>query len=72
MAKAEDLAKNPERSEGLLRGMGNGTLGRSAAEQERPSCAALGWESDGYKPKAKARRAQRESEEAVVPVIAGG
>ena len=63
--------KNPDRSEGLPRGMGNGTLGRSATEQERPSCVALEWENGGYKPKAKACRAQRESEGGIVPMTAG-
>lgn len=66
-AKAEDLAKNPERSEGLLRGMGNGTSRRRTTEQERPSCAALQWESGRDKAKPKPGRAQRESEGGIVP-----
>jgi RNA-directed DNA polymerase len=69
-AKAEDLAKNPERGEGLLRGTGNGTSGRSAAEQERPSCAALRWECGRDKAKPKHDRAQRESDGVVVPMKA--
>ena len=57
-AKAEDLAKNPDGSEGLLRGMGNGTSRRRTTEQERPSCVVLEWTSGGdkAKPKLRARR----------------
>lgn len=66
-AKAEDLAKNPGRSEGLLRGMGSGTSRRSAAEQERPSCAAPKGEGGRDKAKPKHGRAQRESDGVVVP-----
>jgi len=66
-AKAEDRAKNPESSAGLLRGMGNGTSGRSSTEQERPSCAAAKAEGGRDKAKPKQARAQRESEGGVVP-----
>lgn len=66
-AKAEDLAKRPERSKGLLRGTGNGTSGRSATEQERPSCAAAKAEGGRDKAKPKHGRAQRESDGVVVP-----
>lgn len=66
-AKAEDLAKNPESSEGLLRGRGNGTSRRRTTEQERPSCVILQWMSEGDKAKPKPRRAQRESEGVIVP-----
>lgn len=66
-AKAEDLAKNRKRSEGLLRGTGSGTSGRSATEQERPSCAASKGASDGDKAKPKRRSAQRESDGVEVP-----
>ncbi len=66
-AKAEDLAKNPDCSEGLLRGMGDGTSGRSATEQERPSCASPKGEGGRDKAKPKHSRAQRESDGVVVP-----
>ena len=66
-AKAEDLAKNPGSSEGHLRGTGGGTSGRSATEQERPSCAAPKGEGGRDKAKPKHGRAQRESEGVVVP-----
>ena len=69
-AKAEDLAKNRKCSEGLLRGMGSGTSGRSATGQERPSCAVPKGMSGRDKAKPKHGCAQRESEGCVVPMKA--
>jgi hypothetical protein len=69
-AKAKHRAKNPERSAGLLRGKGNGTVGRSVAEQERPSWVLLQWSSRVYKTESKAHDAQRESDEPIVPKTA--
>lgn len=66
-AKATDRAKNPESSAGLLRGMGSGTGGRSAAEQERPYRVALEWADRAYKAEPKAPGARRESEGVIVP-----
>ncbi len=70
-AKATDCAKNPGSSAGLLRGMGGGTIGRFAMEQERPSWVALEWASLAYKAEPKALGAQRESEEPIVPMKGG-
>jgi hypothetical protein len=66
-AKAKDRVKNPGCSAGLLRGMGSGTDGRSAAELERPSWTTPGGVSDAYKAEPKGCRVQRESEEPIVP-----
>jgi hypothetical protein len=68
-AKAKDRAKNPERSAGLLRGMGSGTDGRFATEQERPYRVALEWAGRAYKAEPKTPGARRESDEAIVPMI---
>jgi hypothetical protein len=56
---------------GLLRGTGDGTIGRPATEQERPSLAALEWDSRSDKAEPKRDGAERESEEAVVPMKRG-
>lgn len=56
---------------GLPRGIGDGTLGRPAAEQERPSLAALQWDDRSDKAEPKRDGAERESEEAVVPMKRG-
>ena len=43
---------------GLLRGTGDGTYGRLATEQERPSLAALQWDDRGDKAEPKRSRCQ--------------
>jgi len=52
---------------GLLRGIGDGRFERPTAEQERPSLAALEWDSRSDKAEPKRDGAKRESEGVVVP-----
>jgi hypothetical protein len=47
--------------------MEDGTQRQPGAEQERPSSAATSGEGGAYKPSAKGRRAERESEGFIVP-----
>ena len=56
---------------GSPRGRGIGTHARSGSEQERPVCAGLVSKDRSYKPMVKSSGAQRESDGAVVPLIAG-
>jgi hypothetical protein len=67
-AKATDCGENPEDTAGLSRGMGGGTQGRLTTEPERPSSAARKGEGVRYKAKPKTARAERESEQGVVPM----
>jgi len=53
---------------GLVRGTGDGTIGRDVTEQERPSWMFLEWESRAYKAEPKAPGVQRESDELIVPM----
>ncbi len=68
-AKAKHCVKNPKCSAGLSWGIGNGTIGRLATEQERPSWTALRCVSRAYKAEPKTSGVQRESDESVVPMI---
>lgn len=55
-AKATHCAENPGYSAGLLRGTGDGTIGRFAGEQERPSWVVLDWTIQAYKAEAESAR----------------
>ena len=56
---------------GLLRGIGDGMIGRLTAEQERPSLAAFEWDGQSDKAEPKRDGAKRESEGVIVPTKRG-
>ena len=68
-AKATDSSLESERLLDLLGVVGDGTLGKNSAEQERPSPAALSGKDRAYKAgRLKSHGAGREPERLVVPV----
>jgi hypothetical protein len=67
-AKATDSTPEPERVLDFPGVPGDGTLGKSSTEQERPSLAAKSGKDRAYKAgRLKANGARRESEGFVVP-----